>query len=146
MSDHIERACAICGSLLHHEDKCPQGITPEHVAALLFPVRAELLGVPFEFRVERDNKRPKDGRIFLQATYRAKCTVTGEEKEWRGRKWYLSDHMTEDEIIKTAFAAFEAAVRHEILEGFTVGSRRLFNPHADFRALLKASTTEVYRT
>lgn len=24
MSDHIERACHECGSLLHHESKCPQ--------------------------------------------------------------------------------------------------------------------------
>lgn len=25
MSDHIEHACALCGSLLHHAEKCPRG-------------------------------------------------------------------------------------------------------------------------
>lgn len=115
------------------------------VKALLAGVRAELFGKEFKFRVERDNKRPQDGRIFLQVFYRARCTVRKKPRWWFGRKWYLSDHMTDDEVIKTAFAAFEAAVRHEILEGFTIGGVRLFNPHADYRALLAASTSEVYR-
>lgn len=106
---------------------------------------AELFGTEFRFRVERDNKRPIDGRIFLQVVYNAACTTTGAVKEWHGRKWYLSDHMTEDEIVKTCFAAFKAAVEHEVMEAFRWKGQRVFNPHASFLALMVAGTNEVYR-
>lgn len=53
--------------------------------------------------------------------------------------------MTKDEIIKTGFAAFKAAVEHEVLEGFKIGERALFNPHIDYKELLKISHKEVKR-
>lgn len=54
--------------------------------------------------------------------------------------------MTNDEIIKTAYCAAEAAVKHEIMEGFKVDGVILFNPHVDFEELLKISHLEVKRT
>lgn len=65
--------------------------------------------------------------------------------EWSGRKWYLSDYMTSDEIIKTCYVAFEAAVKHEIMEGFKVGGIVLFNPHTQYTELLKISHLEIQR-
>lgn len=53
--------------------------------------------------------------------------------------------MTDDEIIKTAYLAFKIAVEHEIMEGFRVDGKILFNPHASYDALLKASDVEVSR-
>ncbi len=54
--------------------------------------------------------------------------------------------MMEDEIVKTAYAAFKACVEHEVMEGFLYNSERVFNPHVNFRALLEVNKMEIYRT
>lgn len=53
--------------------------------------------------------------------------------------------MKDDEIVKRAYVACEAAVRHEIMEGFKVDGIVLFNPHVNFEELLKVSHMEVKR-
>lgn len=101
-------------------------------------------GTTFKLRVEHDNKF-KNGRIFLQVVYDAPCTKTNEVKEWHGRKWYLSEYMTKDEIIKTGFAAFKACVEHEVMEGYKFKNIIVFNPHVNFEELLKISSKEISR-
>lgn len=118
----------------------------DRVCLLVGRITATVIGVPVGFRISRDCKRADDGRIFIQCFYEAACTVTGDEKAWSGRKWYLSDHMTDDEIVKTAYAAFKATVEHEVMEGFAIDGQRLFNPHTPYAALLEASKTEIYRS
>ena len=86
------------------------------------------------------------GRIYLQVAYDCVCFRTGAKKEWHGRKWYLSEHMTDDEIVKTAYVAFEAAVKHEVMEGFRYSGTTVFNPHVDFRELIAISDREVRRS
>lgn len=99
----------------------------------------------FELRIERDNKDPERGRIFLQVSYVAPDVKTGIADLFKGRKFYLSDHMIQDEIVKTAYLAFKLAVEHEIMEGFTVNKDILFNPHVPYRELLSISHKEVSR-
>jgi len=108
----------------------------KHTSSLLLRIDAEIFGNKMDI-VLRSDAKVKYGRFFIQIQYTDICKKTGEKKVWHGRKWYLSDHMTDDEIVKTAYAAFEAAVKHEILEGFTVDGKPLFNPHIDFEELLK---------
>ena len=84
-------------------------------------------------------------RLYIQIIYATRCVKTMQYKYWRGRKWYLSDHMTEDEIVKTVFAAVKMAVEHEVLENFKVNGKALFNPHVDYKELLKISDKEVVR-
>lgn len=110
---------------------------------LLMRVEAKCLGKEFAYRIANDQKG--GDRLFLQVMYSAPCTKGGEVDLWKGRKWYLSEHMTDDEIIKTAYAAFEAAVKHEIMEGFKVDGKILFNPHVNFEELLKISDREIKR-
>lgn len=115
------------------------------IKQLLSRVTMSCFGADFKIRVEHDNEY-ENGRIFIQVTYDAPCTKTGEIKEWHGRKWYLSKHMTDDEVIKTTYCAFKAAVEHEIMEGFKLDNIILFNPHVNFEELLKVSNLEVKRT
>ena len=114
----------------------------KHVCA---PIKMQCLGRVFSLRIERDCKDIVSGRIFIQVEYYAPCVKTGNEELWKSRKWYLSDHMTDDEIVKTCYAAFEACVKHEVMEGFTVAGRILFNPHIDYRKLLEISNHETQR-
>jgi hypothetical protein len=51
------------------------------------------------------------------------------DAEWRGRKWRLSAHMTEGEIIRTALMAVLAAEEHEARERFLWRGRAIFGPH-----------------
>ena len=85
------------------------------------------------------------GRVYLQVSYEAPDTHDGVMKTWTGRKWYLSEFMTNDEIIKTAYVAFESCVKHEVMKGFKVDGIILFNPHVAYDVLLEVSHKEVKR-
>lgn len=119
-------------------------MTHEEIVDLCRSVDCSLAGVDFELMVLKDLKNPK-GRTFLQIWYDSPRSKTGKVGTRKGRKWYLSSHMIDDEIIKTCFAAFEAAVKHEILEGFRVANVIIFNPHLNYKELIKISHREVSR-
>jgi hypothetical protein len=65
------------------------------------------------------------------------CNETGKAKSWGGRKWRLSEHMTETEIVKTALNAVLAAVTHEALETFKYEGVDIFNPHISVGSLME---------
>lgn len=118
----------------------------KYVREIAKTITCVLFGTEFTKRIERDRKDTENGRIFIQLTYRAPDNSNIHiKKTWKGRKWYLSDHMTEDEIVKTLYAAFEAVVKHEIMEGFKVNEVVLFNPHVHYKELLNISNKEVFR-
>lgn len=108
-----------------------------------------LFNLDFKIRVEYDgiyyNPIIDDGRVYIQIVYTCKDVRTDKEKEWRGRKWYLSEYMTDDEIIKTCYTAYEACIKHEIMETFKVDDIILFNPHVNYEELLKISHKEITR-
>lgn len=118
------------------------------IRKLISNVSCSLFGTPVYVRADED-KRYKDnkghGRVYIQCFYYAQCTKGGSLDTWKGKKHYLSEFMTDDEIIKQCYVAFEAAVKHEMMEGFKYNGTILFNPHADFRELLKISKKEVTR-
>lgn len=117
----------------------------QKVLDLTSHITMSVFGQTFKLEASHD-KKDAEGRIYLQVKYDAPCTKTGEVQEWNGRKWYLSEHMTEDEIVKTAWCAFEAAVKHEVMEGFKFDGIIVFNPHVNFRALLEVSHQEIKRS
>lgn len=84
-------------------------------------------------------------RYYVQGYYYDPCKKGTGVKEFRGAKFYLSSHMTEDEIVKRCFAAFRDLVTHEVMEGFTFDNIVVFNPHINFRELIKISHMEVTR-
>lgn len=126
----------------------------EYIKRLVETITAKCFLVIFEFKVSYDDKYTRmidiiegqpDGRIYIQVLYSTVCNKTNYLKEWKGRKFYLSDHMTDDEIIKTCYFAFKTAIEHEIMEGFTVEDKILFNPHTNYKSLLKVSNDEIRR-
>jgi hypothetical protein len=117
----------------------------ERVQALVSRITLGLLGNDtFKFIVETD-KRGGD-RIYLQVEYQSPCTKDGEYKVWKGRKWYLSEYMLDNEIIFTAYTAYKMCVEHEIMESFKIDGVILVNPHVDYTQLLAISHNEVART
>lgn len=128
----------------------------ERTKRLLSRVSLSIFNVHFDLLIKHDNKcerqffdwikgEGEEPRVYVQLGYWSKCCKTGEEEYWKSRKWYLSEHMTDDEIIKTCYAMFELAVKHELLECFKVDGKSLFNPHLDFEELLLINHKEKTR-
>jgi hypothetical protein len=114
------------------------------VKDLLSRITMDMLGnKTFKFLLEKDKKG--GDRIYIQLVYAAPCTKEDTNKSWKGRKWYLSEHMTENEIIFTAYTAYEMCLRHEMMETFKIDGIILVNPHVDYKELLKVSGNEITR-
>jgi hypothetical protein len=98
-----------------------------------------------ELTPDKFNTVVHEPRVFIQIEYDAPNTKTGEDGSWKGRKWYLSKWMTDDEIVKTAYLAFRTCIEHEVLESFSVDNVRIFNPHVNFEELIKIAHNEIKR-
>lgn len=104
-----------------------------------FGIEAILANCKFkDWRLElrHDGDRP-----YLQVRYTANCNSGGERREWGGRKWFLSPHMTKSEIVQTAFKACITAVEHEAREQFLYRGAAIFGPHFDVDDLLELCDT-----
>ncbi len=98
--------------------------------------RVEYPGFVFKIvGADYDIEFDRYGHAYLQIECTSTCNDTGEVHTWKSRKWLLSKHMTEGEIVQTCLAAVLMAIEHEAREKFTYGSTRVFDPHSDIQAL-----------
>lgn len=81
------------------------------------------------------------GVIFLQIEFNAPCTTTGDSESWKSRKWQLSEHMTDSEVVQTAFKAVLTAQEHEAREKFKYRGRAIFGPHFNVERLWELCDT-----
>lgn len=68
---------------------------------------------------------------------KAVCNVTNEECSWKGRKWLISKHSTDGEIVQTVFKAVLTAMEHEAREQFLYRGFSIFDPHYDIDKLVE---------
>ena len=76
------------------------------------------------------------GRTYLQIRQETVCNRTGEQYYNGGRKWDLSYHMTESEIVFTIWKAVLTFTEHELREKFHYKGKKIFDPHISVNALL----------
>lgn len=76
-------------------------------------------------------------KMYLQIKCYGECNVTGEPMDWSGRKWTISVHMTDGEIVQTIFKACLTAIEHEIREKFKYRGVSIFDPHYDIEKLVE---------
>lgn len=80
---------------------------------------------------------PEPGRYFLRVSCdNGTCNDTGEPLAWKGRKWPLSVHMTDGEVVQTAFLALMTALEHEAREQFKFCGVPVMSPHYDIYKLV----------
>lgn len=92
----------------------------------------------WELVVGRTMERP-----YLQWCFFGPCSVTGEPQRHYCRKWFLSYHMTDGEVVQTAFGAALQAEEHECREFFKYDGKVIMNPHLSLEALVsRAHMTE----
>lgn len=72
---------------------------------------------------------------FLRVEVEGTCNDTGEPLRWHGRKWHLSTHATESEILQTALKAVLTAEEHEAREHFRWRGVEIFCPHLNLDEL-----------
>lgn len=83
-------------------------------------------------------------RFYLQWSFVGPCAVTGIHELQSCRKWWLSEFMTDGELVQTAFEAAKVAEEHECREFFLYKGIRIFGPHIRLDALMQAAEhTEV---
>lgn len=73
------------------------------------------------------------------------CNVTGKPMPWWGRKFYISPHMTDGEIVQTIFLACKVAMEHELREQFLYKGQAVFDPHYDIEKLVELGASEGAR-
>lgn len=83
--------------------------------------------------------------FFLQVEFPAVCAKTHVVQLQKGRKWYLSPHMTASEVMQTALLAAIQAAEHEVREKFRFQGKAVFNPHYDVFKLASADIGEDTR-
>lgn len=80
--------------------------------------------------------------FYIQPQFFAPDTDTAILATQTGRKWYVSPHATEEEVVKTCWLAAEIACRHEAMEGFKLDGVSIFHPHTSTDALVEMQRTE----
>lgn len=78
------------------------------------------------------------GIIYLQHRFLRPDEITGEMGWGYGRKWHVSPHATESEVVLTCLKAAITNAEHEVREGVTYKGARIFQPHIDVNALVEA--------
>ena len=86
----------------------------------------------------------KGDMMYLQVQFDGKCSVTGREERQYCRKWLVSPFMQENELVRTAFKAVEAAELHELEEHFRYKGRSIYSPHFKVDALIELCDREAY--
>lgn len=75
--------------------------------------------------------------LTYQIAANGSCNVSGKRMAWTGRKWFLSRHMTDGEIVQTVFKACMTAQEHELRERFLYRGAAIFDPHYDIEKLVE---------
>lgn len=89
--------------------------------------------LPFTFIIGSD----ETGSPFLQATYIEPDIYTGHPTLQKTRKWKLSIHMTNSELVQTALKCALTSAEHQVRESFLYRGQRIFGPHFDVEALVE---------
>ena len=74
---------------------------------------------------------------YLQWVWEEEDPINGGTFECKSRKWMLSFHMTDSEIVQTAFLALQVAIKHEAREFFKFKGRPVMRPHFDVYKLVE---------
>lgn len=122
--------------------------TLQSIREFLSHMSSTVLGKTLYITAEYDKKHkdPETGsRIYIRIYYHSPCVKTGDMEKWEGAKWYISQYMTEMELVMKIKDALLKAIEHEVLEGFKFGDTIIINPHVSFRKLLEISGHEEVR-
>lgn len=86
----------------------------------------------------------ENGAYWMQMAFDGVDNFDPSKRDiWKGRKWRLSPHMTDSEIVQTALKAVLTAEEHEAREKFLYRGRAIFGPHLDLKRLWELTGDEA---
>lgn len=80
----------------------------------------------------------KGDGFLVQMAYDEADVDTGEPAEQKTRKWYVSPHATETEVVETCWAMVQRSQLHVAGEHFTYEGFRVYSPHLHVGARVEA--------
>src|SRR6266436_7796266 len=83
--------------------------------------------------------RTRKGEMYLQVEFVARDSGSGPAAMQKGRKWFVSKHATESELVFTALKAVLTAEEHEAREEFRYLGRAIVNPHISVKTLWRVA-------
>lgn len=111
--------------------------TAENPTRLSFEARVRRLLLHCKFPPYQFVLYGFSGPVYLQAKYDDPDIYTGVMKPQHTRKWLLSPHMTDSEIVLTAFKCVLTSMEHRTRERFTYKGARIFGPHFDVEDMVR---------
>lgn len=88
----------------------------------------------------------KGDGFLIQLRFPGTDVDTGARVTLSGRKWFVSRHSVETEVVRTAWKAILAAEEHEAAENFTYHGAPIYNPHLYVGDLARAITEGSVKT
>lgn len=90
---------------------------------------------------------PKGDGFLIQLQYmEADINIPGSPPTLqKARKWYVSSHSTESEVVQTCLLACLTSMEHRTREHFLYRGHRLYSPHINVKAHIGASAWTEYR-
>ena len=73
--------------------------------------------------------------FLIQATFNGLDVDTGKVELQKCRKWYVSAHSCDSEIVRSMFLAVRQAEEHELCENFNYRGQQVYNPHLDMDSM-----------
>ena len=125
-------SCAHCGRM---DCVCPKPEVHPRLFAVLETlkfIQASIAGSVYTFEAEI-----RGDVVLMSAVYSEPCVASGDPTVQRTRKWFISDHATESEIVQTALKCVLTSAEHRVREHFLYGGARLYGPHMNVHKLLE---------
>jgi hypothetical protein len=79
---------------------------------------------------------------LMFAKWKGICSNSELTNPLTSRKYYVSPHMTDEEITQTGFLCLKTALEHELRETFKVNGKAIFGPHLSHDQLKNIETKE----
>lgn len=89
----------------------------------------------YTFKIISDSDA-SDSLFYLRATFMAQDNKTKVVARQLTRKWLLSEHMTNSELVQTALKCVLTSIEHEAREQFEYMGAPVFGPHFDVDELV----------
>src|ERR1700722_19292527 len=95
--------------------------TLEAVETILDRIDANPFDVSYEFDLEL-----RGDVLLMSATYLENDIKTGKPEKQKTRKWFISEHATESEIVQTALKCILTSAEHNVREHFSYCGMSVF--------------------
>lgn len=106
-------------------------------ASVLSQINANPFNVSYEFDLELRGEV-----LLMSATYFENDINTGIPEKQRTRKWFVSEHATESEIVQTALKCILTSAEHNVREHFSYCGMPVFGPHINVQKVLSLVRSE----